>query len=124
MTFIDQNLASAGKNGASFMLSVANIGIESAKSFTDLNLQTSRAVLKDGVDNVKALMVEKNPQEQVKLQSKLVPPFLDNALAYGRGVYEIALKSQEEIAREFGSFFTQAINSTNTTIHKQGPQKK
>jgi phasin family protein len=94
-----EHLMQLGKSSIEAALSVANITLQSTERLLDLNLKTAKAALDESLRNAKALTEAKNVQELVALQSSAAQPGIDKALAYSRGVYEVASQAQSELAK-------------------------
>ena len=80
-------------------LKLANTVFASTERLAALNLNTARSLLEQTVQNFKTLLGAKDVQSFVTLQAAQAQPALDNALAYSRGIYEIATQTKEEIAK-------------------------
>ncbi len=89
-----EQLSTANKANVDMMLTFANTAFASAERLAALNLNTARQMLEDSFGNAKALMSVKDPRELVALQSAMAQPALDKAIAYSRGLYEIASQTQ------------------------------
>ena len=76
------------------LLSLANSALARAERLTELNLNTTRSVLEDGVAITRKLAEAKTPQELASLQAELTQPMLDKAVAYARNVQELAAVGQ------------------------------
>jgi phasin family protein len=86
-----------GTSSIEAALTVANITLQSTERLLDLNLKTAKEALDESLRNAKALTEAKNVQDFVALQSNAAQPGIDKALAYSRGVYEVATQAQSEL---------------------------
>jgi phasin family protein len=96
-----EQFASANQATVETLTTLVNKAFSQVERLSALNLNTARSVLEDGVAAVKTVLAAKNPQDLLALQSSLAQPMLDKAVAYGRGVYEIAREGQQEFAKLF-----------------------
>ena len=94
-----EQFATTSKANAETLLSLANTSFAALERLAALNLNTSRTVLEDGVANAKTVLSVKDVQELVSLQSSLVQPAVEKAVAYARSVYEIVTQTQEEFSK-------------------------
>ena len=86
-----------GKSSIEAALTVATITLQSTEKLVDLNLKTAKDALDESIRGAKALSEAKNVQDIVALQSSAAQPGIDKAIAYSRGVYEVASQAQSEI---------------------------
>jgi phasin family protein len=88
----------------------------SAKSFSgaeklvELNLAAAKATMADSFKHAQSLLSAKDLQSAFALQTALVAPLAENAVAYGRHVYGIAV--------EAGAEFTKAIEGKSAEAQK------
>ena len=96
----------------------------STERLAALNLNTARSMLEDSVANVKTMMGAKDVQDIVALQSNLMQPSIEKAVAYSRSVYEIVSQTQEELSKvveaQVGEV-NKAVTSTLDQAAKQAP---
>ncbi len=86
-----------GKTSLETALSVATITLQSTERLLDLNIKTAKEALDQGMRSAKALSEASNVQEIVTLQSSTAQPGIDKAIAYSRGLYEVATQAQGEL---------------------------
>ena len=94
-----EQFAAANKANVETLLTIANNAFASAERLAALNLNTARSFLEDSLANSKALLGVKDVQELLNVQTSLVQPLVEKAVAYNRSVYEIASQSQEEVSK-------------------------
>ncbi|CAN5382071.1 phasin family protein [soil metagenome] len=103
-----EQFAAANKASVDSLLALANTALSSAERIANLNLETARSVLKDGVTTPKAMLGAKDVQEALSVQAALAQPSVEKAVAYSRSVYEISAQSQQEMSKllegQFGDF--------------------
>lgn len=92
-------LIQLGKSSMEAALTVATITLQSTERLLDLNLKTAKEALDEGLRNAKALNEVKNVQDLVNLQTTTAQPGIDKALAYSRGLYEVASQAQSELSK-------------------------
>ena len=86
-----------GKSSLEAALAVASITLQSTERLLDLNLKTAKEALDQGMRNAQALSAASNVQEVAALQSTVAQPGLDKAIAYSRGLYQVASQAQSEL---------------------------
>lgn len=117
-----EQLAALNKANLESLAAIANSTVSRAEHLIALNLNTTCAMLEDGVATTKTLMAAKDAQDLAALQARLTQPKIDNAVAYTRSVFEIAAEGQREFAklfegqlnelnRNFSTAMRQAVNS-------------
>jgi phasin family protein len=107
-----QQLSSVSQTNIETLATFANTAFASAERLAALNLSTARSILEDSFGTAKTLMSAKNPQELIALQSALAQPALDKAMAYSRGLYEIANQTQGVL----GKLFEGQVSEINTNV--------
>ena len=80
-------------------LTLANTVFASVERLAALNLNTARSLLDQSVANITALQGSKDVQSFVSLQSAQTQPAIEIAIAYSRGVADIAGDTKEAIAK-------------------------
>jgi phasin family protein len=86
-----------GKSSIEAALSFATITLQSTERLLDLNLKTAKDALDESIRSAKALTAAKNVQDIVAVQSSVAQPGIDKAIAYSRGLYEVASQAQSEL---------------------------
>jgi phasin family protein len=86
-----------GKSSIEAALSFATITLQSTERLLDLNLKTAKDALDESIRSAKALTAAKNVQDVVAVQSSVAQPGIDKAIAYSRGLYEVASQAQSEL---------------------------
>ena len=111
-------LNTASKANIETLLTLANTAFASAERLAALNLNTARTILEDTVANAKTLFAVRDIQELVNIQASLAQPSLEKAVAYSRGVYEIATQTQEELSKVFEAQFAELNKNVSTVLDK------
>lgn len=113
-----EQLAALNKANLESLAAIANSTVARAEHLIALNLNTTCAMLEDGVVTTKTLMAAKDAQDLATLQAKLTQPKIDNAVAYARSVYEIAAEGQREFAKLFEGQFAELNKNVNIAIQQ------
>jgi phasin family protein len=113
-----EQFAGANKANVETLLTIANTAFASAERLAALNLNASRILLEDSVNNAKALLSVKDVQELLNMQTTLAQPAFEKAVAYSRSVYEIATQTQDEFAKIFDSQYVEMNKNVTTVLDK------
>lgn len=113
-----EQLAALNKANLENLAAIANSTVARAEHLIALNLNTTCAMLEDGVVTTKTLMAAKDAQDLAALQAKLTQPKIDNAVAYARSAYEIAAEGQREFAKLFEVQFAELKSNVNIAIQQ------
>jgi phasin family protein len=122
MAFTTEHFAAANKNTIEALLTLANTAFASTERLAALNLNTARAMLEDSVANVKVMMGAKDVQDIVALQSGLMQPSIEKAVAYSRSVYEIVSQTQEELTKVVEAQVGEVNKAVSTTLDQAAKQ--
>jgi len=98
MMTVDQVLA-AHKANVETLFGLTSKALEGVEKLVELNLAASKAALADSAAQTQSLLSVKDVQELLALQSNLLQPLGEKALAYGRDVYEIASATSAEFSK-------------------------
>ena len=101
-----EQFAAANKASVDALLSLANTALASAERIAALNLNTARSMLEDGMNNAKAVLGAKDPQEAATLSVAQAQPAVEQVVAYSRSLYEISAQSKEEVSKVLESQFS------------------
>lgn len=113
-----QQLSNASQTNIETLATFANTAFASAERLAALNLSTARSILEDSFGTAKTLMSAKNPQELIALQSALAQPALDKAMAYSRGLYEIANQTQGVLGKLFEGQVAEINSNVSNALDK------
>lgn len=94
-----EQIAATNKAGVEAMLGLANTQFAAFERFSALNFNTAKAAFEEGIGHAKALLNAKDAQEIVNLNAAAAQPALEKAVAYSHHVYEVASKTQGEMAK-------------------------
>ncbi|MFS8978275.1 TIGR01841 family phasin PhaP3 [Cupriavidus necator] len=97
--FMPDQFAAVQKSNLSHLFTLTNMAFEGFQKLTELNLQTVRATLAEGQDNVEAVLAGKDLREVFTVQGNLAQPAAEKTVAYARNVYEIASNTHVELTK-------------------------
>ncbi|TSE31168.1 phasin: phasin family protein [Tepidimonas thermarum] len=95
-----EQLAAAHKANIEMLYGLTRKAFEGVEKLVELNLQATKAALRDSADHTQALLSAKDAQELLQRQAALLQPLAEKAVAYSRQLYDIAAST--------GSAFAQA----------------
>ncbi|MDK3022351.1 TIGR01841 family phasin PhaP3 [Cupriavidus taiwanensis] len=105
--FTPEQFAAAQKSNMNHLFALTNTAFEGFQKLTELNLQTLRATLSEGQQNVEAVLAGKDVREVFAAQGNLAQPAAEKAAAYARHVYEIASNTQAELSKAVEAQYTE-----------------
>lgn len=94
-----EKFAAANKAGMETLLSLLSCSFAGAERIATLILSTACTIVENGIAGTKTLMGAGSPEEVVELQARMVGPLVEAVAACARGVQEIAVQKQEEMAK-------------------------
>ena len=101
-----EQFSTSGKAAVDSLLCVANTALASAERVAALNLSTSRQFVQDSTSAAKAVFGAKDPQAAMAtIQSALVQPSVEIAVAYTKALYQISADAHQELSKLFESQF-------------------
>jgi phasin family protein len=99
MYLTPEQIASANKAGLETVLGLAGSQFAALERLSALNFNAAKAAFEDSMGRAKALLNAKDAQEYFTLNTAASQPALEKAIAYSRGVYEVAAQSQSELVK-------------------------
>ena len=84
-------------------LKIAAVSLDKAERFSKLNLQAAKVVLEQTLHNGSAVRGIKDAQGMEALRVKLSELGVQNAIAYSKGVYQIASETQTDFSELAGA---------------------
>jgi len=106
-----EQLAAAQKANIEMLFGLTRQALNAVERLVELNLQTTRAALRDAASESDALLSAKDAQELLQRLAALLQLLAEKALAYSRQLYEIAAST--------GTAFAQAAQANLAdTQHK------
>jgi phasin family protein len=94
-----EQIAANGKLGVETLLSLANANFAAYEKLAALNFNATKSAFEDSMNHAKALLNARDVQEYVNINVAAAQPNLEKAIAYSRGVYELATQQQAEFTR-------------------------
>jgi phasin family protein len=94
-----EQIQSTNKANVETLLSVAATQFAALEKLVNLSSSALKAAFEDGIANTRALAGAKDVQEFVNLQSTFAQPAIEKAIAYSRGVYEVATQTNAEFSK-------------------------
>ena len=98
-TFNAEQFVAANKSAVAELGELATTAFSGFEKLAEYNLATAKSALADSLDNVQALLGAKTPQEALAVQTALVQPLAEKAVAYSRTVYGIATETGSELSK-------------------------
>jgi phasin family protein len=92
-----EQFAATNKAGVDALFTIAQAQFAAFERLSALNFNATKAAFEDSVNQAKALLSVKDPQEFVNLSAASAQPALEKAIAYSRNVYEVATQAQVEV---------------------------
>jgi phasin family protein len=94
-----EQIAATNKAGVEAILGLANAQFAAFERLSTLNFNTAKAAFEESIGHAKALLNAKDVQEIVNLNAAAAQPALEKAVAYSHRIYEVASKTQGEVAK-------------------------
>jgi phasin family protein len=98
MLTVDQ-ITTAHKNNLDVFFGMSEKAFAGVEKLVELNLAAAKSAISESVHQAHTLISIKDPQEIASLQTTMVQPMAEKAVAYGRHVYEIASSTSAEIGK-------------------------
>ncbi|TCG05062.1 Phasin (PHA-granule associated protein) [Paraburkholderia steynii] len=94
-----EQVAATRQANLDLLFGLSNKIVEGVEKLAELNIQITRATLRDTFDGAQKMLSVKEPQECLALQDSLAAPTAEKMQAYGRQLFDIALATQAEFAK-------------------------
>ena len=94
-----EQIQSSNKTNVEVLLSVAATQFAALERLANLSSSALKGAFQDSIANTRALAGAKDVQEFVSLQSTFAQPAIEKAIAYSRGVYELATQTNAEFSK-------------------------
>ncbi|WP_029049889.1 phasin family protein [Cupriavidus sp. amp6] len=101
---------------AQTLSSLTSTALEGFEKLVELNLQVVKTALSENLDGAKRALSANAPQELMEIQSSLVQPAGEKAVAYARQVYEITSETQKELAKAAKATVTEGSQKLRETV--------
>ena len=119
-----EHIAASNKASVETLVGLANTQFATLARLSALNFSTASSAFKESGSYTKSLLGAKDAQEFAALSATAAQPVLDRAIAYSRGVYEIATQTQAELNKltqaQVGEFNKNIIGYLDT-VAKNAP---
>jgi len=100
-------------------LEISRLSLNNAARLADLNTAALRETFTGSAAAVHAFAGITSAAEMQAIQSKLVAPMMDKALAYGRSVHDVAAQTQQEISKLMQSQLAALQQKTEKALTQQ-----
>ena len=94
-----EHIAATNKASVETLVGLANTQFATLARLTALNFNVAKSAFEESGSYTKSLLGAKDAQEFAALSATAAQPVLDRAIAYSRGVYEIATQTQAELSK-------------------------
>src|SRR3990170_3877444 len=94
-----EQIAAANKAGVETLIGLANTQFAALERLSALNFNVAKSAFEESVNYTKSLLGAKDAQEFASLSATAAQPVLEKAIAYSRGVYDIATQTQTEMSK-------------------------
>ncbi|WP_297572818.1 phasin family protein [uncultured Deefgea sp.] len=124
MTTAQQQLNDFATEQLETVLRFARISIDTADRLVQLQIETVKNSLEESARNVKQFSTLKDAQTALSNQQKLSETAIEQSLAYGKNLYEIASQAQTEFSKlidERSVFFNKNVVSGLDRFVKSAP---
>lgn len=99
MTYSTQKLSTFGKQSIDGAQAIASSVFTAAEQAASLHLQAARSLFEHGLSSVRALSDAKDSKEVWALGGAISQPGIEQAIAWSRGLYDIASRTQQDIGQ-------------------------
>ena len=94
-------IAAANQNNLEVAKKLSTKTFAGLEKLAELNLAAAKAMLTESFAHAQALLAAKDPQQVLALQTGLIAPAAEKAVAYGRHVYGIAVETSAEFTKAY-----------------------
>ena len=94
-----ERFAAANKGSVDALFTIAHAQFAAFERLSALNFNATKAAFEDSVNQAKAFLSVKDPQEFVSLTAASAQPALEKVIAYSRSLYEVASQTQAEVKK-------------------------
>jgi len=124
MYAIPEPISAASKANVEALLTMAQTQFTAFERLTTLNSTTIKSAFEDSLNQAKALLSAQDAQEFAQMTAARTQPALERAIAYSRGLYEVAMQTQIEVTKVADSQAAETNKTVATvleTITKSAP---
>jgi phasin family protein len=94
-----EQVRAATKSNLDAIVEIATAQFNAVEKIANLQAVAIKSAFEDTVANARALAAANDMQEYVKLQASFAQPAYEKAIAYSKGVYEVATQTNAELAK-------------------------
>jgi phasin family protein len=94
-----EQIQAANKSNVETFLAVANAQFAAFEKLANIQASVVKGAFEDSIANTRALLGAKDVQEFVSLQNSFAQPAIEKAMAYSKGVYEVATVANAELSK-------------------------
>lgn len=99
MTMYPEQLVEIQKANAEALFHLSNRSLEAVEKLNELNIRFIKTTLAELAESTQTLLSIKDPQEFFALQTGLMQPSIERAVAYCRQVFEIVSGTSAEVTK-------------------------
>ena len=99
MNLTPEQVRAASKANLEAIVEIANTQFSAVEKIANLQAAVIKSAFEDTVANVRALAGASDVQEFVKLQGSFAQPAYEKAIAYSKGVYEVATQANANFVK-------------------------
>lgn len=118
MFTLPDTLTTANKSAFATAETVLLSSFDAAERLAALNLNTTRIAFEDGLSAARSLVAAKSPNDFIALQTALVQPAAEKALAYFRNCYEIVAQGVEDAVKPFETQYAEINKAVGAALEK------
>ena len=94
-----EQIQAAGKANVEAVFSIAAMQFAALEKLATLNANAVKTAFEDSIANTRALIGAKDAQEFIALQTSFAQPAIEKAIAYSKGIYEVATEANSELSK-------------------------
>lgn len=99
MNVTPEQVRAAAKTNLDAIVEIATAQFNAVEKIANLQAVAIKSIFEDTIANARALAGANDVQEFVKLQGSFAQPAYEKAIAYSKGVYEVATQTNAELAK-------------------------
>ena len=99
MNITPEQVRAAAKTNLDAMIEITTAQFNAVEKIANLQAVAIKSAFEDTIANVRALASANGVQEYVKLQGSFAQPAYEKAIAYSKGVYEVATQANAEFVK-------------------------
>ncbi|MEY4749402.1 MAG: hypothetical protein RIQ60_1616 [Pseudomonadota bacterium] len=99
MSLTPEQIAATNKANLDALVALSQQAFKGIEQLVELNMQAARSSLEETADKARAALGATDPQSLLALQTSLLQPSSEKAVAYGKQVADIAAATQAEVAK-------------------------